>query len=865
MSINLDIAPPEIRAVNRWVVEKDKQPFDRVGNGVNWTEDPDKDKIFQFMSFNEAVELWQNNPEKYDCVGFITPRNPDPKEDNLIIIDLDNCVDPVTETPTPWASGICAQLKAWGCPLYLSYSKTGYRSVICGKLPNNENVGGRHGSQVVSDETKDRIFEAKPTARSHDFPFNRLEMFVKLKNVTFKWPLIAGYSENAPRVDSEEIKEFITLFTSPDSDTGTKKKRVKNRSSGSTGESWVEIASLPHLPLKTLIDITNDPRWRASGNDWYGPHPNGSSSGHNLRVNYVKNTWSYWHEYNGAFTPGGDGWNWLACEMGLIDWMESGSGALKDADMIKALKIEAARRGCFTRSELGLPPSPEEAAEMLKDLDKLFKDDPGEPFKEKNILALAVLKSQDRPEFERIYDKLKKAHAPIRDLNSLIDKQVAELQQEPAESDETQFPAEIVAKAETALNSDKFPDFWVEVFHRRHQDDWHISISMLAANLTANIKNAHGIAVIEVNGESGDGKSHAVETTAEQMGRWCDISGLSPMALLYHAGKTIFEGTMVVLDDNRPDDKQADIKKRNQTKFKTGYSYKTVDAQRKPVTAMIPPGVQILSTQVDSKDEEEVINRSLMLEAVGSLDKDLSIIGIDLKRAETAEQPAEDPDIIVCQCALDILKSKKFSVVIPDAQKRIQWNERGKNGRANVRNFNIFIDLVFAFAVMRYRVRDHEVNPDGSIDVIATRGDFDSALKLYKQIHKQMAVKLTSKERELLEHIEKAPNKRLCRVDALKELKISDGRLSQLVNGKDGRGGLKGKLPGFYVETTIEQIDYVSSRGFPLTRTIRQKYLCLPEKFECAAIGVEPVIWIEDGVKPVTIANDWTDKRGVKP
>ncbi len=380
---------------------------------------------------------------------------------------------------------------------------------------------------------------------------------------------------------------------------------------------------------------------------------------------------------------------------------------------------------------------------------------------------------------------------------------------------------------------------------------------MLAANLTANIKNAHGIAVIEVNGESGDGKSHAVETTAEQMGRWCDISGLSPMALLYHAGKTIFEGTMVVLDDNRPDDKQADIKKRNQTKFKTGYSYKTVDAQRKPVTAMIPPGVQILSTQVDSKDEEEVINRSLMLEAVGSYEKDLSIIKTDLKRAETAEQPADDPDIMVCQCALDILKSKKFSVVIPDAQKRIQWNERGKNGRANVRNFNIFIDLVFAFAVMRYRVRDHEVNRDGSIDVIATKEDFDSALKLYKQIHKQMAVKLTSKEHELLELIENAPVKgRLCRVDALELLKISDGRLSQLVNGKDGRGGLKGKLPGFYVETAIEQKDY---------RTIRQQYLCLPKEFNCGTDGIEPVIWVEDGARPVTEAKTWTDNRGLSP
>lgn len=374
---------------------------------------------------------------------------------------------------------------------------------------------------------------------------------------------------------------------------------------------------------------------------------------------------------------------------------------------------------------------------------------------------------------------------------------------------------------------------------------------MVAANLTANIVNSDGIAVLEVNGDSGDGKSHAAATAAEQMGQWCDMSGMSPMALLYHAGKTIFEGMMVILDDNRPNDTQADIVKRNQTKFKTGYTYKTVDAQRMPLVAHIPPGVQIMSTQVDARDEDEVIKRTLMLEVKGSVERDQKIIDNDLKRAETAEQPLNDPEILVCQCALDMLKAHKFRVTIPGASRRIRWHERSKNGRLNVRNFKIFLDLVYGYAVMRYRVRDHNVRDDGTIEVVATRQDFMDALSLYMTIHKQMATKLTSKEGDLLKLIGDAGGK-LLREDALKKLGITDGRLSQLINGKDGRGGLRGKCIGFYVEQVSESPEMdVSEPEDYSTKKATHNYLCLADPINSQdTIGNMPAEWVEDGSSP---------------
>jgi len=380
---------------------------------------------------------------------------------------------------------------------------------------------------------------------------------------------------------------------------------------------------------------------------------------------------------------------------------------------------------------------------------------------------------------------------------------------------------DIESEAERILDDGTLPEYWLKAYHKLHEGDSHIGTSLLITNLTANIINCHGIAVVEVNGDSGDGKSHAVSSVAELLGeKWCDISGLSPKALIHHAGTTIHEGMMVILDDNRPDDAQADIIKRNQTSFKSGYVYKTVGNGLTPISRHVPPGVQIVSTEVDARSEDEVQNRTLMLEAEGSIEKDIKIINNDLTALENGIQPLDDPSIAVCNRCIDKLKGCKYTVVIPNASKTIKWHERSKSGRANVRNYNMFIDFILAYAVMRYRKREHSLREDDTVSVVATREDFASALALYMLIHKQMATKLTSKEGELIQAIKDAGG-RLLREDAMKTMNVTDGRISQLIHGQRGQGGLKAKYPGFYAESVNEEVSYKERKT--------KNYLCLTD------------------------------------
>lgn len=380
---------------------------------------------------------------------------------------------------------------------------------------------------------------------------------------------------------------------------------------------------------------------------------------------------------------------------------------------------------------------------------------------------------------------------------------------------------QVLAQANEIIMAGRFPEFWTEVFLRRHNGDSHIAMEMPIANLTANIQNSTGIAVLQVGGPSGDGKSHAVLCTAQQMGKWCDISGLSPMALLYHAGKTIFAGMMVVLDDNRPSDQQADIIKKSSTQFKTGYRYKTV-IKGEDVVLQMPPGIQLLTTEVDADSEDQVLNRCLFGEVEGSPEKDLAIIEADLARLESGDLPDQDPDILVCQAAFDLLKSKSYVVTIPEAKKRIKWTERSKDQRANIRNYNIFKDIILAYAVMRWPGRANQ-EKDGIVHVEATRQDFMDALSLYHAVHKQMRTKLLASEIKLLTIINDAGG-RILKEDAQKKYGVSRQRIDALCKGKNGTGGLSAKYPGFYEEDAQESI---SRPGEYNQDRVRRKYLCL--------------------------------------
>jgi len=383
---------------------------------------------------------------------------------------------------------------------------------------------------------------------------------------------------------------------------------------------------------------------------------------------------------------------------------------------------------------------------------------------------------------------------------------------------------DIESKAQEIIDTSGFWDFWMETYHQKHIGDDAIAMEVPCANITPNIKNSTGISTIQITGNSGDGKSHGAIMVGKMMGKYCDIEGMSPQALLYLAKDGLIEpGTVRVLDDNRGDPRQWDIIKRNATEFKTGYKYTTV-LQQKAVTMQLPPGITIITTEVNAEAEEEVLNRTDPIEVSGDIEKDKSIIEADTRRLHDDQAGADiSTKITICQSCWDIIKSNTYIVVLP-VDVDIDWRERDSKGRSNHRNRNLMEDLMMALAAISYKQREHTELEDGTIRVVVNKEDFDKARELYRAKSKQVTTKLTAQERRVVNYT--AGHGLILKSQAEIDLKITPDRMSQLLHGKKSNGvktmGIVDKVIGFEVEYITEPIE---SDSMTRSRSVRRAYL----------------------------------------
>jgi hypothetical protein len=168
------------------------------------------------------------------------------------------------------------------------------------------------------------------------------------------------HGESTPKgvLDLSALKPWITGEAKIDDRQKAKandKPGVKTDDKPEASIHWVEFKTskqLPKIPIDRVINISG---FKDIGRNRYrGEHPYlGSKTGTNLGVDLGNDTFCNYH--NGA-KVGGDAWVWLAMECGVIDWMDSGKGALDTMEAMGRVKRHAVERGLCTAEELGLKP-----------------------------------------------------------------------------------------------------------------------------------------------------------------------------------------------------------------------------------------------------------------------------------------------------------------------------------------------------------------------------------------------------------------------------------------------------------------------------------------------------------------------------
>ncbi|OQA58866.1 MAG: hypothetical protein BWY45_01023 [Euryarchaeota archaeon ADurb.Bin294] len=355
----------------------------------------------------------------------------------------------------------------------------------------------------------------------------------------------------------------------------------------------------------------------------------------------------------------------------------------------------------------------------------------------------------------------------------------------------------IEEKAERILTTADPIPYMLDTFSQDHEGDRVVAECLIMSLASRSVINSKGLHV-SITGESGKGKSHAIDTMMNLVPPEVRLSGrMSDKALFYI--KDLQPGMVIALDDVTLSDQMQEILKGVTTSFQRPFTYRTVSKDRNAVTCTIPERCVWWIAKVEGAGDDQVFNRMLTAWIDDSEEQDKRVLSRML--AEAARPPdtrGEDrEDVLVVREMWR--KLEPAFVLIPYAE-RIQFQSA-----SNRRNPDMLLDLIKTHAILMQFQRERTIR-DGMVCISATHEDFSEAVRLYDALNGEtggQSTKLTRREATLITSIEKLGLVEMTVPELQKITGWASSSLYKLLNGYNSRGntysGLLEKCPAISV------------------------------------------------------------------
>jgi hypothetical protein len=288
----------------------------------------------------------------------------------------------------------------------------------------------------------------------------------------------------------------------------------------------------------------------------------------------------------------------------------------------------------------------------------------------------------------------------------------------------------------------------------------------------------------KLNGESSGGKTITVYNFAHHLPAEMVIKGsMSNKAGFYHDDG---DRVMRILDDYQAGNEDLDtIIKQTSSEYHQPYAHRTVINQEARTLTIGREQVWAI-TSVDSSQDIQVLNRQIPINVDDSEELTKRVNEKTVERYTKGEPLIPtDKRVLVCRAIMQIYRDLGYiNVRIPFGD-RIEWLDT-----SNRRNPSLFMDLVVAAAAMRRFQREKDENGY----YLATEDDFNTAKALFTDKDAEELVKrLTGRERDLI-NLLIVNSAGLTRDELAIKMKVAPDRISQIINGQKGYGGLKQKV-----------------------------------------------------------------------
>ncbi len=347
--------------------------------------------------------------------------------------------------------------------------------------------------------------------------------------------------------------------------------------------------------------------------------------------------------------------------------------------------------------------------------------------------------------------------------------------------------------------------FFLATFAASHEGDQSVAECLVHSLVSRSVINSKGLHV-SITGESGKGKSHAIETMKSLIPAAFRLEGrMSDKALFYM--DDLIPGTVITLDDVSLSDQMQEILKGVTTSFLKPFQYRTVSKDRKPQICTIPERCVWWIAKVEGAGDDQVFNRMLTCWIDDTEGQDDKVLDRTLAGAgQFPGTPAHESDeVLVCRKIWDEIT--QVWVVIPFATRiRFQSSE-------NRRNPDMLLDLIRTNAALCQQQRERSV-VNGTCCVIASERDFYEAARLFvglngedgEQVHK-----MTKRESALLSMIASLNLSEVTVTELQGATGWTNSTINKLIHGYQSYGksysGLLEKCPA------ISVLDRTESRG----------------------------------------------------
>ncbi len=328
----------------------------------------------------------------------------------------------------------------------------------------------------------------------------------------------------------------------------------------------------------------------------------------------------------------------------------------------------------------------------------------------------------------------------------------------------------------------------LDTWNKFHSGDRQFGYILLCSSVCSSITASDGLTINL--GRDSAGGSHACRSMLHLIPReWWVRTNLRDKGIFY--SDPIQPGMIFFSDDAEMSDEVRMIFKNSISDFQEQTGHEAVSTQRKAEFLKAPPRLTWWLTAVGDTGNEEVESHYLKIVIEGDEQRLKTISDRLQKRRQKGEEKyPEYPEVKICRAMFSELKSKKEKVIF-------NFNIRFKEGLSPDAQ-NMIFELLLATALINKYQRQR--NDEGSI--IAAKEDFKIVVDNFAAVSDAQVSKLTKSELMVARYLKQVGGK--VSSNTIQEyFRKSRQWVLQVMNGKNGDGGLLSKMPNVIEEDVI--------------------------------------------------------------